>query len=134
FSGFNYFLFDHLPLYNKFRAPSMSLIIPQLLWPFDAILGLQNVITNASDPDTWKKLKKAGIATAALLVIVLFAYLSLDYMGEGTKRLKEQIISIGKQQLSEPVLNAIKALVEDRKSIFLADILKAIAIVGIFFG
>jgi hypothetical protein len=134
FSGFNYFLFDYLPLYNKFRAPSMSLIIPQLLWPFAAILALQNVISNANNPDTWKKLKKAGIATAALLVIVLFAYLSLDYMDEGAKKLKEQVISMQQQQVSEPVLNAIKALVEDRKSIFLADILKAIALIGIFFG
>ncbi|TMI73700.1 MAG: hypothetical protein E6H09_06480 [Bacteroidetes bacterium] len=134
FSGFNYFLFDYLPLYNKFRAPSMSLIIPQLLWPFAAILALQNVISNVNNPDTWKKLKKAGIATAALLVIALFAYLSLDYMDEGAKKLKEQVMSMQQQEVREPVLNAMKALAEDRKSIFLTDILKAIAIIGIFFG
>ncbi|HET6996370.1 MAG TPA: YfhO family protein, partial [Chitinophagaceae bacterium] len=134
FSGFNYFLFDHFPLYNKFRAPSMSLIIPQLLWPFAAILALQNVITNANNPDTWKKLKRAGIATAALIVIVLFAYLSLDYMDEGSKQLKKQVLSMNQAQISEPVLNTIKALVEDRKSVFLSDILKAIALIGIFFG
>ncbi len=26
----NYFLFDHMPLYKKFRAPSMGLVMPQL--------------------------------------------------------------------------------------------------------
>jgi hypothetical protein len=29
FSFVNYFLFDHLPFYSKFRAPSMALIMPQ---------------------------------------------------------------------------------------------------------
>ncbi|MDR0792886.1 MAG: hypothetical protein LBE82_06225, partial [Chitinophagaceae bacterium] len=30
FQAINYFLFDHLPFYNKFRAPSMAMVIPQL--------------------------------------------------------------------------------------------------------
>ncbi|MFM6924807.1 MAG: hypothetical protein ACKOU7_04845, partial [Ferruginibacter sp.] len=30
FEAVNYFLFDHLPFYKKFRAPSMALVIPQL--------------------------------------------------------------------------------------------------------
>ena len=37
----NYFLFDHLPFYNKFRAPSMALVLPQLGFPLLAALGLQ---------------------------------------------------------------------------------------------
>lgn len=135
FEGFNFFLFDHMPLYNKFRAPSMSLIIPQFLWSFAAILALQHVITHVNDADTWKKLKRAGIAAAALIVIILFAYLSFDYMDEGAKRIKEQVSSMPaeQQQVKDYVLGAIKALVEDRKSVFLKDIMKAIAIIGIFF-
>lgn len=133
FEAFNYFLFDHMPLYNKFRAPSMSLIIPQLLWPLAAILALQNIISNSNDPETWKKLKKAGIAVAILFVVVLFAYLSLDYVGESAKKLKDQIAT-QQPQIKEPIMGAINAVVTDRKGIFLQDILKAIAIVGIFFG
>ena len=30
FQAFNYFMLDHLPFYNKFRAPSMAMVIPQL--------------------------------------------------------------------------------------------------------
>jgi hypothetical protein len=40
FPAFNYFLFDHLPLYNKFRAPTQALVIPQLGFAILAIMAL----------------------------------------------------------------------------------------------
>jgi hypothetical protein len=132
FPGFNYFLFDHLPLYNKFRAPTMSIVILEFLWPLAAILALQQVISGANNPDTWKKLKRAGLVTAGVLVIMLMAYLSFDYTDQGLKQLKEQV-SGQQAQVSEPVMNVIKALIEDRKSVFLQDIFKAFAIIGVFF-
>jgi hypothetical protein len=132
FPGFNYFVFDHMPLYNKFRAPSMSLIVLQLLWPLAAILALQHIFNHTNDPDSWKKLKRAGIATAGVIVIMLMAYLSFSYLDEGPIELKKQIAG-QPAQVSEPALNAIKAIAEDRKAIFLNDILKAIAIAGISF-
>jgi hypothetical protein len=132
FPEFNYFLFDHLPLYNKFRAPTMSIVVLELLWPFAAILALQQVLSQANDPATWKKLKRAGFVTAGVLVIMFMAYLSFNYMDEGLRQLKGQMA--GQQaQVSEPVMNVIKALIEDRKSVFLQDIFKALAIIGVFF-
>lgn len=111
----------------------MSLVVLQLLWPLAAIVALQHIISNTNDPDTWKKLKRAGIATAGVVVIMFMAYLSLDYLDEGAKQLKLQVA--GQQaQVSEPVLNAINAITEDRKAIFLQDIFKALAISGVFSG
>jgi len=44
FSAVNYFLFDHFPYYNKFRAPAMALVMPQLAFPLLAALGLNELL------------------------------------------------------------------------------------------
>ena len=44
FAFVNYFLFDYLPLYSKFRAPSMALVMPQLGFALLAALDLQEFI------------------------------------------------------------------------------------------
>ncbi len=44
FETFNSFLFNYLPFYNKFRAPTMTLVIPQFLFPLLAIITLQQFL------------------------------------------------------------------------------------------
>jgi hypothetical protein len=46
FSSFNHFMFDYFPLYNKFRAVSMALIIPILCIPLLGFLGLSEFLKN----------------------------------------------------------------------------------------
>jgi hypothetical protein len=46
FSGFNYFLFDHLPMYNKFRTPSMAMVIPGFMFCVIAVWALQEFISD----------------------------------------------------------------------------------------
>lgn len=71
FPGFNYFLFDNLPMYNKFRIPSMILVIPQLLFPLLGIWGLNDIISGKMTGDEiWKKVRLAGGITAGLCVLL----------------------------------------------------------------
>jgi hypothetical protein len=42
--GINYFLFDYMPMYNKFRAPTMALVIPQLTAALMAGLVVQKFL------------------------------------------------------------------------------------------
>ena len=43
FAFVNYFLFDYLPFYSKFRAPSMALVMPQLGFALLAVLGITGI-------------------------------------------------------------------------------------------
>lgn len=78
-SFFNYFLFDHLPFYNKFRAPSMVLIIPQLTFVILAVMALQALLdVNLKKEDLIKNLKSSGIIMGVILagLLVLSAVMS----------------------------------------------------------
>jgi len=83
--GFNYFLFDHFPLYNKFRVPTMALIIPQLLFPIAAVLTINTIIDN-NDESQWKKFRFASIATVAVFLLVFAFYNSTDFSRENKQR------------------------------------------------
>jgi Bacterial membrane protein YfhO len=83
--AFNTFIFNYVPLYNKFRVPTMALIIPQLLFPVVAALAL-NKLMDDNDPGTWKKFKLAAIATAVVFVLGFGYYATADFGNENKAR------------------------------------------------
>ncbi len=83
--GFNYFMFDHLPLYNKFRVPTMTLVIPQLLFPVIAALALNKLLDN-DDPKGWQSFKTTMIATAAVFALITLFYMNSDFSKENKAR------------------------------------------------
>ncbi len=69
--GVNYFLFDHLPMLNKFRTPSMALVIPQFLFPFLGVWGVSEVLNRTGgNENLLKGLKIAAGVTAGLCIIL----------------------------------------------------------------
>jgi Bacterial membrane protein YfhO len=108
--GFNYFLFDHLPLYNKFRVPTMTLVIPQILVPILAALTLDHIVTHQQENETRKKLKMGTIATLAIFVIVTGIYFTSDFSAENrsrTKAINEMMQSKGTPEQMQAKYNAI---------------------------
>jgi len=68
------FLLDYLPMYNKFRAPSMTLVIAQIAMPLLGFIALNNILTEKVEKKVWLNgLKWAAIITGGLSL--LFAIL-----------------------------------------------------------
>ena len=86
FDGFNTFIFNNLPLYNKFRVPTMALVIPQILFPIMAALTLNKLITDTDPEEAWKKLKHGVIATGVVFIIALGFYTTADFGSENRNR------------------------------------------------
>lgn len=84
--SFNYFLFDYLPFYNKLRVPTMTLVIPQLLFPIAAVLVLEKLVSNPGDPQAFKQFRNASIATGVVFLVGLAMYFSFDYSNENKAR------------------------------------------------
>lgn len=73
FAALNYFLFDTLPMLNKFRTPTMVLVIPEVLFPMMAFWAMNDIITEkVTKEELWKMLKIAAGITAGLCLLLAF--------------------------------------------------------------
>jgi Bacterial membrane protein YfhO len=147
FEALNYFLFDHLPFYNKFRAPSTSLIIPQLTFPFLAALALQQLIHENDFSFAAKKLKLAGIITGGIMALMVMFYFSADFSSTNDQKIKEnftqgllQQSAQGQQpsqqqvqQVNETVSGIMKSLRDDRQNIMGKDLVRNIFLIALAF-
>ncbi|MDR2813548.1 MAG: YfhO family protein [Prevotellaceae bacterium] len=78
---FNDFLFYHLPLYNKFRSPSMALVIAQFTVPLLALLTLKDLFDKKTSLTDFKKgLKYAlGITGGICLILSVVPGMFFDF-------------------------------------------------------
>ena len=80
FSAFNDLMLKYFPFYNKFRAPNMAMVIPELLLPLMAGIALEKLLYE-TDPQTFIKnnFKKILYVLGGFIVLALLVYLGNDY-------------------------------------------------------
>jgi len=127
---FNTFLFENLPFYNKFRAPAMILVIPQLAFSFLAILGLHQALYGEEKKDElWRKLKRAGMITGGIFLLALMLYFSFDYKNDRDRYIQEQLTQVLTNDPSA-ARQIVNAAADDRKEIFASDLMRSIFFAG----
>jgi len=135
FMAFNSFILEYLPFYNKFRAPSMALVIPQICIPILAVLTLSKLVNETDYEAVFKKLRNGAIAAAAVLVLLGAFWAMADYTGKGDADIKkgfvenfsrgqngQQDIAQG-ENLAKEIMTAIRS---DRKSHAGGDLLRTL--------
>ncbi len=137
FETFNVFILEHLPLYNKFRAPSMILVIPTLLIGVLAMYGI-NATLKANNFKSFIDAHKIGWITLGLiLVAILGLYFTSDFKSESEKQLMSQIMQIQdpnqKAAFETPARDMVNAIAEDRKGFIESDLTRALIFMGIAF-
>jgi hypothetical protein len=126
FEGFNTFLLKALPMYNKFRAPSMTIVIPTFLFCMMAVMTLQKIIAAEKKDELWQRYKKGLYLTGGVFAGLLLFYFSADYRSEGDQALLNQVQQATvPAQVKEYVNSFLNALQDDRRSLFLSSLIRS---------
>ncbi len=114
--------FDYLPVFNKFRTPSMALSIVQICFSLLAILGIAEIFkAKQEDKERLHKvLLYTGGGIGLLLLIMAFAPSMLfSFTLDSEQQLPNWLIS---------------AMIEDRATLMKADALRSLIYVGLAFS
>lgn len=129
FIGFNELLLNSLPLYNKFRAPSMALVIAGFTMPLMATITVYSLFFAKEAKETLQANFKKILYTLGGLVVVL----GLIYVGQSySSGIDDQIRqSVGNESLGSAIVAGMKA---DRQSVFGGQLLRSILFMALLLG
>lgn len=133
FPEFNNAVFQWMPLYNKFRAPSMALVITQFLVPLLGTLCAQQIFFDGNFKNISKESFKLILyAVGGLIVVTGFIYLANDFSAPIDKSITSAYSA--QQGGAEIAQTIIKGMKEDRKSMFGSDLLRLIGFAALLIG
>ena len=121
----NEFLFNHLPLYNKFRTPSMILVIANVTLVITAFLGLKEFFNQ--EIENKKKTRALYISGGIIGGFCLICAIAPELFAS---------FSSSQDATFQAILgdSFIQALYEDRKAAFSSDALRSFIFIAIAFA
>jgi hypothetical protein len=115
------FFIDFVPMYDKFRAVSSIQVILELCIPVMAIMGFQSFFTTDKEKQ-WSSLWKASATVFGLIIGLFLIRSTFDFVGQMDAQLL-QMFSQGQDKAFGT--GFMDALIEDRKSLYAADLLRS---------
>ncbi len=130
FISFNSIMLDHLPFYNKFRAPSMIIVIPTLLLGIMSLYGLEALTTEQNWKEVFNKYKISFWLLGFVFISVMYIYMTSDFKSENEKHLITTIAQLPdpnqKAAFEAPANELVNAIATDRKTLIENDLFKAL--------
>lgn len=114
------FFINYIPLYNKFRAVSSIQVILELCIPVMAIIGLDRFIKQEQQPRL-ELLKKSTLIVVGIYVGLLIIGPFLSFSATSDNYYQTNLGPYG--------LDFIRALIDDRQSMYYSDVIKGIVLV-----
>ncbi|TNF40763.1 MAG: hypothetical protein EP310_08335, partial [Bacteroidetes bacterium] len=120
--GLTSFLLDHLPLYNKFRAPSMTLVIAQIAMPLLGFIALNEILSGKTEKKAWVNgFKWAAIITGGIsLIFAVLPGIAGDFSN-----------AFDSQRFPEWLIDSVIA---DRESLLRADAFRSFLFIALAAG
>ncbi|MBL7903025.1 MAG: YfhO family protein [Bacteroidia bacterium] len=148
FMGLTSFFMDYVPGYNKFRAVSMIMIVPELILPLLAMMGLHELLKLKSWDEKIKVLKREVSAKRLILFTGLFvggfcliSYLLPDMVNTFHSRFEEEKMvqrfvkgGYPEDQAKQGVAEFMPQIEVARKAIFRSDALRSLIFILLGLG
>jgi hypothetical protein len=131
FLSFNTFMFDHFPLYNKFRSPTFTLVMASMVVPLLGALYLDRIIRHAQwDKEGKKKFYWAlGLTGGLCLLFVIMPSLAGDFLkpvADGATESPDYAILKQNNFPAESANAVVSGLQDVRESILRSDAIRSL--------
>ncbi|MDX1684414.1 MAG: YfhO family protein [Saprospiraceae bacterium] len=120
FSAVNYFLFENIPPFNKFRAVNMIFILGHIIILLTGFKGLDRML-RMGPKESWPAIKKGAAITGGLILLALIMSYTMSLVGPNDHLIQNQTAFL-------------EALREDRASIIRSDVWRALFFLLVAFG
>jgi len=129
FQGFNSFLLKYLPMMNKFRAPSMILVVPTFLFCMMAMLTLQKIVQTDDRMTLWRSYKWGLLTVTGIFLVLALLWFRFDYASSWEEGLLKKAAAKGSEALGYMQAFA-KGLHADRQRLFGESLLRSLVLTG----
>lgn len=128
FYSFNSFLLRWLPMYNKFRAPSMILVVPTFLFCMLATMTLDKILRAEDRRGVWIQCRKGIVVLAGVFAVLTGMYFRFHYSSGWEADLLKTAADRGSSAIGY-LQEFVRALHADRKSLFGESLIRSLGLV-----